>query len=78
MTISINRKVSTKRDNTTDYSSVLLELTDEDIFREIWMLEEHIKYLDQAGDSEELEKFEPFLKLAKDERDNRFAKRGIN
>jgi len=78
MTTSANRRICIKRDNISEYVNVLSELNSEDIFKEIWLLEEHIKYLDQMGDIKEIEKFQIFLDLAKKERDDSFMKRGIN
>lgn len=64
-------------DRTTDklYRKSVACLTDDELSREIWVLEEHIKYLHKEDFQSALQ-FSTLLEIAKDERNRRAYNRG--
>lgn len=58
-----------------EYSICVKGLTNEELSREIWMLEEHIKYI-QATNKENTTEYETFLKISKEEKETRMIAQG--
>jgi hypothetical protein len=62
------------RSTLRDYAQTIKGLTNEELHKEIWMLEEHIKYLthEQCDSSQ----FKRFLSVAKEEKEMRMVSQG--
>lgn len=68
------------------YRDLLISLTDEELNREIWMLDDHIEYLceqvelgqnsEQPSAERDIKEMTEMLKLAKLEKDRRMFERG--
>lgn len=56
------------------YSTSLKGLTNEELHKEIWALDEHIAYLSQRN--EDTSKYKQFLYAAKQERETRMVAQG--
>jgi hypothetical protein len=56
------------------YARSLKGLTNEELHKEIWMLEEHIKYL--TYEHHDSSYFQKFLYVAKEERETRMVSQG--
>ena len=63
------------RDSFREYSICLKGLTNEELSREIWMLEEHIKYL-KLTTTQNTSDYETFLKISKEEKETRMVAQG--
>jgi hypothetical protein len=62
------------RKSLADYAKTIKVLTNEELYKEIWMLEEHIVYLtDRHEDSSY---FQKFLHVAKEEKETRMVSQG--
>ena len=57
------------------YRSMLISLDDDELKKEIWLLDEHIKYLCK-NDDQSVQGMIDLLKIAKEERDRRMFNRG--
>lgn len=57
-----------------DYSNSLKALTNEELCQEIWVLDEHIKYLIQHDENPEL--YIEFIVMAKEEKELRMFAQG--
>ena len=62
------------RDSLQVYARSLKRLSNEELHKEIWMLEEHIKYLTEQH--KESSYFQKFLFVAKEEREVRMVTQG--
>jgi len=65
------------------YRDLLISLTDEELNREIWMLDDHIEYLCEQAElgserpmESDIKEMTEMLKLAKLEKDRRMFERG--
>lgn len=66
--------VNVNRNSLQEYSRSIKRTTTEELHKEIWMLEEHIKYLTQAHKDSSY--FQKFLHVAKEEREARMCAKG--
>lgn len=57
------------------YRSMIISLDDEELKKEIWLLDEHIKYLYQ-NDDQSVQGMIDLLKIAKEEKDRRMFNKG--
>lgn len=62
------------RTSLTSYAKTIKGLTNEELHKEIWMLEEHVKHLTAVN--EESSYFQKFLYVAKEEREMRMVAQG--
>jgi hypothetical protein len=62
------------RTSLASYAKTIKGLTNEELHKEIWMLEEHVKHLTTV--SEESGYFQKFLYVAKQEREMRMVAQG--
>lgn len=62
------------RRSLTEYSTTIKNLSNEELYKEIWMLEEHIKHL--TAIHEDTGYFQKFLHVAKNERESRMVSQG--
>jgi len=66
--------VKVNRNSLQDYSRTIKGLTNEELHKEIWMLDEHIKYLTEAHQDSSY--FQKFLHVAREERETRMCAQG--
>ena len=57
------------------YRSMLVSLDDDELKKEIWLLDEHIKYLHE-NDDQSVQGMIDLLKIAKEEKDRRMFNKG--
>lgn len=62
------------RTNAETYSTSVKGLTNEELYKEIWCLTEHLKYLNNKQQSTEM--FDLFLSIAKQEYEMRMCSQG--
>lgn len=62
------------RKSLADYARTIKGLTNEELHKEIWMLEEHIGYLSEKH--EDSSYFQKFLHVAKEEKETRMVSQG--
>jgi hypothetical protein len=62
------------RSSLRGYAQTIMGLTDEELCREIWMLEEHIKYL--SAHRQDSTTFRTFLTVSKEEKEVRMVAQG--
>ena len=65
---------SINRGSLADYSTSIKGLTNAELHKEVWMLEEHIKHL--GDNSPDLQQFRTFLTIAKEEKETRMVSQG--
>ena len=66
--------VKVNRNSLQEYSRAIKSLTNEELRKEIWMLEEHIKYLTDTHQDSSY--FQKFLHVAKEVREARMCAQG--
>ena len=62
------------RGSLADYSTSIKGLTNAELHKEVWMLEEHIKHL--GDNSPDLQQLRTFLTIAKEEKETRMVSQG--
>lgn len=67
--------IKTARSDAQLYRSMLQSLDDDELKKEIWLLDEHIKYLCE-NDDQSAHDMIALLKIAKEEKDRRMFNRG--
>lgn len=63
------------RSSPLEYGNCLKALTNEELTREVWMLDEHVKYLHTIGESTS-DEYNLFLRMAKEEKELRMVSQG--
>ena len=67
--------IKTVRSDAQIYRSMLVSLDDDELKKEIWLLDEHIKYL-YENDDQSVQTMIELLKIAKEEKDRRMYNKG--
>lgn len=65
------------RTNLSAYGQIVFQLSADELNKEIWLLEEHIKHLKESSDDvHTIDQFREMIKIAKQERDKRAFDKG--
>ena len=65
------------RENLSAYSRMVFDLTTDELSKEIWLLEEHVRHLKATQDDQsKIDRFSQMIRVARQEKDRRAFDKG--